>query len=465
MFVTRPGSRPRISWASAVDNASPPSIRCCTLPRASRSAGSATSIAASDGVHWRWVTPCLATSAATVSLAGSISGSLLGLSATGAPVRAESTRCLASRRRSSERSARSVSTPKSMRQATSSTPDGRHPLDDVGDVGRRAEQPARRQVPLGCHLEQLVHLLGRQRLEQVIGVLAPTGERRERRGDVTQQADRGAEVRLHRLARRLPCCIGVAVEVRVHHQRDAAVARMAGLAPRGAVALEVLGELLDRLAEQVREHVDAQRPGALERRRRPGRREPHRELGLHGARQRVDLDRVAVVPGQAHRLATPEALHGVDPLRQILLGRRVGARVEHEVVGLPAGCERDADTAARDVVDHRPLLGDPDGRVQREHDAAGADRHVLRDRGERGAGHARVRIGTAERVEVALGRPHRLEPVGVGEPCAVEQQAIAVGRGVLAGREVEQAERDRAGAGRRGGGQVPVLRSGSRGRP
>ena len=63
---------------------------------------------------------------------------------------------------------------------------------------------------MGRDLEQLVELVGRQGLEEVVGALAAVGERRERRGDVAEQADRRAEVPLHRLAGDLAGDVGVA---------------------------------------------------------------------------------------------------------------------------------------------------------------------------------------------------------------------------------------------------------------
>ncbi len=67
--------------------------------------------------------------------------------------------------------------------------------------------------------------------------------------------------------------------------------------------------------------------------------------------------------------------------------------------------------------------------------------HPVRDRGDRRAGHRRVRVDAAEGVEMTLRRPHRLEAVGVREPGAVEQQPVLVVATRFRACEVEQAER------------------------
>ena len=101
--------------------------------------------------------------------------------------------------------------------------------------------------------------------------------------------------------------------------------------------------------------------------------------------------------------------------------------------------------------------------VQRQHHAAGADLHPLGDRRDGRAGDRGVGVQAAERMEVALGRPHRGKAVLVAVLRAFEQQPVLVGDalGLVAG-EVEQAEVQRAmrmrAARRRGGRAVLVGR-------
>ena len=230
----------------------------------------------------------------------------------------------------------------------------------------------------------------------------------------------------------------------MQHERDAALAFVAGLAPCAAVALDVLGNFRDRLSEKMGEHVHAERARPLERRRRARRGQPDRQLGLHRTRQRTHLDRFPVVARERDGLASPQPLHGLDVARQILLRVRERRGIQHEVIWLPTGCKRDRDPPSRQVVDHRPFFGDADRGVQRKHHAAGTNADVLGDRRERRARDARVRVRTAEGVEVSLRCPHRFEAIAVGEAGALEQEPVAVGGGVLARSEVEEAEGDRS---------------------
>ena len=204
----------------------------------------------------------------------------------------------------------------------------------------------------------------------------------------------------------------------MQHQRDAALAGVTGVAPRRAVALDVLGELLDRLAEQVGEHVDAERAGPLERRRRAGRREPDRQLGLHRAGQRAHVDRLRR-RGRAASTVSPRHSRCTS-VDRCAAGPPWPWR---SAVGLSTkslGCQPAANEM-RDAAAARGCRRPPTPRRRGSASAAAARRcrrgspTCVGDRGERGAGHARVRVGAAEGVEVALGRPHRLEAVAVGE--------------------------------------------------
>ena len=158
MFVKRPGSSARSSAASAAGSASPPSIRWRIVPSAARSAGSATSIAASDGVHCRWVTPWRATSAATASSAASTGSARPRLGTVDAR-RASTVRL--GLEQQVERGEHVVGGDAEVDEAGDLVDAGRrHRLDDRGGVVGRAEQPARAEVAVGGHLEQLVELLG-----------------------------------------------------------------------------------------------------------------------------------------------------------------------------------------------------------------------------------------------------------------------------------------------------------------
>jgi hypothetical protein len=324
-------------------------------------------------------------------------------------------------------------------------------LDQVAAALGRAEQAAGLEVALEREVEHRVELLRRQVVHRELAVVAGGRllERGERPRGGLDQADRAAQVRLHRRAHLLAHRVVVVADERVQHQRRVAFARVAGVAPGGAVERDLLPHLLDRLAEQVREDREPVGAGHAERLGVAGGGHPHRQLGLHRPRQDRQLDVVAQRAGERHRLAAPQLPHGLDLAEHQVLAVGEVLRREHEVVRLPARRERDADATVREVVDDRPLLGDPDRAVQRRDDAAGADPQPLGDRGDGRAHHRRVRVQPAEVVEVALRRPDRREAVGVGELGALHQQPVLLRAGALAGGEVEQAEVDVAGRRRR----------------
>src|SRR5207253_8465236 len=101
-------------------------------------------------------------------------------------------------------------------------------------------------------------------------------------------------------------------------------------------------------------------------------------------------------------------------------------RRQGEVARLPAGGKGDADPSVGKSVDQRPLLGDSDRAVQRQHATSRADLHSLGDGGDGGAGQRGIRIETAEGMKVPLRRPDGLEAIAVREPRALEKKAVLV---------------------------------------
>ena len=122
-------------------------------------------------------------------------------------------------------------------------------------------------------------------------------------------------------------------------------------------------------------------------------------------------------PRHSLRIVSNPARHHLPAVRKV-------PGEEREVVGVPAGRERQADAAAGEVVDDGPLLGAADRVVKREDDAPGAELDALGRRGDGGAGDRRVRVEPSERVEVALRRPYGHEAVLVGELRPFEEEAI-----------------------------------------
>src|SRR5436190_21517462 len=101
---------------------------------------------------------------------------------------------------------------------------------------------------------------------------------------------------------------------------------------------------------------------------------------------------------------------------------------------MPAGSERERNSAIREVVDHRPLFSDTNRIVKRYHYAARAYLNSLRDGGKRGAGYGGIWVWTTKGGEMPLGRPNGRAVVFIGEFCALNEQLgngfVAAGLGV-----------------------------------
>ena len=132
-------------------------------------------------------------------------------------------------------------------------------------------------------------------------------------------------------------------------------------------------------------------------------------------------------PPRRRRTRPPRPATAAGPCRSsstiTLLRSGVVLRPQHEVDGVPAGGERHARPGRRrgcrrPTTPRRSATGWCSGATTLPARIADPRGHG----GERGAGDRRVRVQAAERVEVPLRRPHRREAVGVGEPCAVQQQ-------------------------------------------
>ena len=88
---------------------------------------------------------------------------------------------------------------------------------------------------------------------------------------------------------------------------------------------------------------------------------------------------------------------------------------------MPSCGKGDANASVRKVIHQRPILRDAHRAMQREHEAAGANLHVLRDHGQCGAQHRGIGIESTKGLEVPLRRPYGSEPVGIGKARALKQ--------------------------------------------
>lgn len=250
-------------------------------------------------------------------------------------------------------------------------------------------------------------------------------------GDAAEDGQRRAHVPGQRLVRLRPRGVVVVREVGVQQDRHASGVRVQAVpGPGAAVTGDVLAELLHALRHQVGDDAEVVAGGELVR----GGVADHRRVQgrgvLHGSWEQPHLG-LAVPAGPAQGVAAPEPAYLCELFVHQLLVPAETFGEEDEVLGAPAGGDADADASAGEVVDHRPLLGDPDGVVQGQDDGARVEPDAFGLAGQRGGEHRRVGEQAAEGVEVAFGHPQRVEPVAVGEPGDVHEQFVlaVAGRG------------------------------------
>ena len=130
----------------------------------------------------------------------------------------------------------SVPTPKSMRHATSSTPAAASPCTKAATSSGVPKSPLVSMYRCAAISSSWSSSSRGKRRQQVVRVLSGARERGEGGSDVAQQTDRGPQVLLHRVESDRAGVVGIALEVGVQHERDAALAFVAGLAPCAAVA-------------------------------------------------------------------------------------------------------------------------------------------------------------------------------------------------------------------------------------
>ncbi len=235
--------------------------------------------------------------------------------------------------------------------------------------------------------------------------------------------------------------------VRMDHHRDPAFAWMAGVRPGFAVERDLAGQLLDIVAEQVREQPGAHLPGGPEGVRVPRAGQPHRQLRAHRPREgaQLDLGAVAAHPAVRSRRATADGPRRCRPASLVCAGRTRQEQARSRVDASPRR-RRHRPGRRRQVVHQRPFLGNPQRVVQRQDDTAGPDRDPVGDAGQQPTDHRRIRIEPTEPVKVSLRRPDRRETMLVSEPGALFEQLVRVGvaaRTVRDIAEIEQAEVDR----------------------
>ncbi|CAM3196892.1 Uncharacterised protein [Burkholderia gladioli] len=291
---------------------------------------------------------------------------------------------------------------------------------------------------------------GRQQVGLVLGLQLAVDLHAERARHVAEQPHRGLQVGQERLAGLASRGLAIRPDEGMQQHGDARGARIvAVLGQRLAVQGDIAGQFLEALPHQVGQDARAEFGrlaigiGIADH--------GHPDRQLLAPRQRVDAggERLARAVGQLQRLAGPQLADLVEPLEGQLAVAAEGFGREHEIVRVPARGDRDADPAARQVVDHRPFLGHAHRMMQRQHHAAGAQLDMARLARQRGGQHRGIRREPAEGVEMALGQPQRGEALLVREARRGEQQVVLAALvGGIVGAEKGQAEVRHARAGR-----------------
>ena len=163
-----------------------------------------------------------------------------------------------------------------------------------------------------------------------------------------------------------PHLVDVVADVGVEHQADVPVARVAGRPVRLAVGGDVAsrgrrGFITSRLVRMLAPmrpaivNVSGLPPAVI-------------QIGgagcTGGGNMRTEIVASVAARGR-HGLAAPQGAHRLDARGHQLAAIGEVLRREREVVGVPAGRERQPDAPVREVVDDRPVLGTADRVVQR----------------------------------------------------------------------------------------------------
>ena len=242
----------------------------------------------------------------------------------------------------------------------------------------RSEQAVRPVVAVESVIEESVELLVGQGLaREYLGrslacPLSPVDDSRKAPGSIADKIDGGAQIVLHRLADHLAHGSVVLAHERVQHERDVALAGMAGLASGGAVTGDILPDLRQGHAEHVGQHIVAALAGGLERLGTLGGSEPDGKVPLGGTRERAGCD-LALRSHELDGLAAPKLANVLDAREHDALAVIEGIWREDEVVRLPARGEGESNPPLGHDIDDRPILRDPDWMMERQHTAAGAE--------------------------------------------------------------------------------------------
>ena len=225
------------------------------------------------------------------------------------------------------------------------------------------------------------------------------------------------------------------------------------LAQRGEVAVAPLDELVHRPGQHGVQHGPAARRRALDAVVAAAHLVDGRVRPLPGLRDHPRLADRVEAPLVGEPLLGPGLEHDVHGLVEALAVLLLGHVVAPELGRAVAPPHAHVETALRDDVDQRHLLGQPQRVVERQDRRGQADPHPARARG-RGGGQARRVHRQAVVDEVVLGEPDLVEPELLGPrhllELAVDDLGVGEARGGL--EEVEGPEAHATGDYNRAGG-------------
>jgi hypothetical protein len=146
------------------------------------------------------------------------------------------------------------------------------------------------------------------------------------------------------------------------------------------------------------------------------------------------------LPG--HASAAPQFPDLAYTLAQVALACRITFGGQDEIGPKPAGSEGDIRSAARQIVHHRPFLGNPDRIVKRGDDAARGEPDVLRHPGKAGGEQRWIGMQGTKLHKMALGQPYSLQAGLIGKTRRLMDLLVAADCPIVAGaaREKHDAE-------------------------
>ncbi len=179
-----------------------------------------------------------------------------------------------------------------------------------------------------------------------------------------------------------------------------------------------------------------------------GRDPDRRSVRLHGPRPHAHVGEAKAPAFERHAVLAPGAAQDLEPLvhPRDALGARDAEGGELRVNVAHAGAEHHP--SAREVVEHRQVLGELQRVAEREQQDVLTDRDALGDGGDRAA-HRDRRGQIAVLDEMVLGEPDVVEAEPVDQRDLLERPGVELARRDLAPRRVaevvEHAEAQRLG--------------------